>query len=277
LTGELDELARTYDATISAWMGDLAGHAWLARDDTVVHHPASTIKLPLLVALHRAADAGELDLDEEIPVRDTLRSVIQGRTYRTTQDYDQDDAVWDRLGGRATLRWLGERAIIRSSNLATNLLIDRVGVGAVNAVYDDLASPASRLARGIQDTPGGEAGLENTATARDLAAVLCAVASGTAASPAACREIEAALARCEDAAGLPAGLPRGTYVAHKPGWIDNVSHDVGIVRPATETPFVLAVMTGAPLDEAAGFRLVAEVTRACWSHRVEVGAERQPA
>jgi beta-lactamase class A len=140
-----------------------------------------------------------------------------------------------------------------------------VGVAAVNAVYDDLGSPASRLTRGIQDLPGGDAGLDNTATARDLAAVLCAVASGTAASPSACREIEAVLARCEHNDGLPAGLPRGTYVAHKPGWIENAYHDVGIVRPAGQTPFVLAVLTTAPVDEAAGFGLVAAVARACWS------------
>ena len=278
MTDELDELAHAAEATISVWLGDLAGHPWLTKNAALVHHPASTMKLPLLVALHRAGEAGELDLDEHILVRDRLPSVVPGRTYATTRDYDQDDAVWDRLGSTATLRWLGERAIVRSSNLATNLLIDRVGFEAVNAVYADFGSPASRLSRCNQELPGGEAGLENTATAGDLAAVLCAVASGTAASPAASREIESVLARCEDNDGLPAGLPSGTYVAHKPGWIEHVCHDVGIVRPRGEAPFVLAVMTEAPLDEPDGFRLVAAVATVCWSHRAERAAQhRRPA
>lgn len=270
MTERLDQLASACDATISVWMGDVAGSVWLARDDATVHHPASTVKLPLLVALHRAADAGQLDLDDEVTVRDRLPSVVPGETYVTTQDYDQDDAVWDRLGRSATLRWLGERAIIRSSNLATNLLIERVGIDAVNAVYDDLGSAASRLARGIQDTPGAKRGLDNTATACDLAAVLCGVASRTAASPNACAEIEGVLARCEDNGGLPSGLPQGTYVAHKPGWIEHVCHDVGIVRPEGEMPFVLAVLTGTPLGEAAGFRLVADVAASCWQRRREL-------
>ncbi|MBA2531051.1 MAG: serine hydrolase, partial [Nocardioidaceae bacterium] len=225
----LDELAAAQRATISVWMGGLDGAVWLSRDADAVHHPASTVKLPLLVALYRAADSGQLDLDEQIPVRDTLLSVVPGQTYQTTQDYDQDDEVWDRLGSTASLRWLGERAIIRSSNLATNLLIDRLGVDAVNTVFATFGTPASQLARGIQDAPAGDAGLDNTATAADLAAILRAVADRTAASPAACEQIEAVLARCEDNDGLPAGLPNGCYVAHKPGWIDEVCHDVGIV------------------------------------------------
>jgi len=269
----LDELAEAHRATISVWMGGLDGAVWLSRDADAVHHPASTVKLPLLVALYRAADSGGLDLDEEIPVRDTLLSVVPGQTYQTTQDYDQDDEVWDRLGSTASLRWLGDRAIIRSSNLATNLLIDRVGVEAVNAVYDDLGTPASRLARAIQDAPGADAGLDNTATAADMAAILRAVGSRTAASPAACEQIEAVLAQCEDNEGLPAGLPDGCYVAHKPGWIDEVCHDVGIVRPTGATPFVLAVMTGAPLPEAAGFGLVADAAAMCWQSRRELAEQ----
>jgi len=272
VTFELSELAASRQARISVWFGGLDGSPWLARDADLVHHPASTVKLPLFVALHRATDAGELDLDEKIAVQDRLPSVVPGRTYVTTHDYDQDDAVWDRLGSAASLRWLAERAIIRSSNLATNLLIDRVGIDAVNAVYDDLGTPTSRLARGIQDSPGGDAGLDSTATAADLAAVLRGVATRTAAASTACEQIEAVLARCEDNDGLPAGLPDGTYVAHKPGWIDHVCHDVGIVRPEHEAPFVLAVMTGAPLPEAAGFRLVADVAALCWRHRHRLAA-----
>jgi beta-lactamase class A len=155
----LDDLEHAHGATISVWMGDLAGRAWLTMNERVTHHPASTVKLPLLVAVHRAADAGRLALDDEVTVRATLPSVVAGRTYTATQDYDQDDAVWERHGRSATLRWLGERAIIRSSNLATNLLIDRVGVAAVNAVYDDLGSPASPPGRSWMPRVRRDAGL----------------------------------------------------------------------------------------------------------------------
>lgn len=263
----IEELAARHNALISVWMGSLDGRIGLSRHADVVHPAASTMKLPLLVALYRAHDEGRLDLDTEVRVRAVLPSVVEGATYETTQDYDNDDEPWSRLGGTASLRWLGRRAIVRSSNLATNLLIDAVGIAAVNAVYDNAGASASRLRRGIQDEPAGLLGLSNTATAADLAAVLLGVARGQLASTSACGEVESVLAACQHDDALAAGLPAGTYLAHKTGWIADVCHDVGIVRPRDASPFVLAVLTSAALDEDAGHRLVADVARACWAVR----------
>nr|MDQ3307369.1 class A beta-lactamase-related serine hydrolase [Actinomycetota bacterium] len=128
----LDALAAEHDAVVSVWMGGVDGVAWLARDAAHVHPAASTMKLPLLVALYRAVERAELRLDDEIEVRAVLDSVVADRTYETTQDYDNDEEPWGHLGRTATLGWLGSRAIVRSSNLATNLLIDILGLDAVN-------------------------------------------------------------------------------------------------------------------------------------------------
>ena len=263
----LDALAAEHDAVVSVWMGGLDGVAWLTREPGHVHPAASTMKLPLLVALYRAAERRELRLDDEIEVRAVLGSVVPGRTYETTQEYDNDDEPWERLGGTATLRWLGSRAIVRSSNLATNLLLDTLGLDAVNAVYDDVGAVGCRVRRGIQDLPGSEKGARNKVDADGLARVLTAVARHDVATPATCAATERVLAACEHRDGIAAGIPAGNYLAHKTGWIDDVCHDVALVRPVGERPFVLCVLTGAPLDEGAGHRLVADVARVCWSHR----------
>lgn len=270
LDDALEALAHRHEATVSVWLGGVDGRCWFGREVELVHAAASTMKVALVVAVSRAADAGVLDLDEEVVVRPTLDSRVPGLTYDITQDYDNDDQPWERVGDRVSLGWLAERAIVRSSNLATNLLIDRIGVDAVNAVYGDVGAKAARLERGIQDEPASAAGLTNQVTAADLAAVLGALARREIATPDSCERIEELLARCEHNAAAAAGLPAGTYFAHKTGWFEGVAHDVGIVRPVGEPPVVLAILTGAELDEAAADRLVADVAALCWEHRLDL-------
>jgi beta-lactamase class A len=263
----IDRLAAEHDADLSVWMGAFDGTPWLIRDAERVLPAASTMKLPLLVALHSADERGGPHLEDQVRVRAVLDSVVPGHTYETTQDYDNDDAPWERLGRQASLRWLGERAIVSSSNLATNLLLDVLGLDSVNAVYRDVGATDCAVRRGIQDSPGGEAGLSNTVTASGLAAVMLGVAGRRLASEPACEEVERVLAACEHRDAIGAALPAGTYLANKTGWIDDHTHDVALVRPSGEAPFVLVVLSHARLDDDAGHRLVADVAAACWEDR----------
>lgn len=268
----LDDLAAEHDATLSVWMGGLDGRVWLQRDADRPHPSASTLKLPLVVAVHQGAERAALSLDERLRVHDQFDSAVPGATFLTTADYDNDPQVWDALGDEVPLAWLVDRAIIRSSNLATNLLIERVGTDAVDAVYRAVGATRSALRRSIQDAPAGEAGRWNETTASDSGHVLLAVADGSLLGPDASQAVESLLARCEDDDALPAGLPAGTYVAHKPGWIDDACHDVALVRPDGEQPFVLSIFTGARLDDTAIHALVAEAARICWDARAALAS-----
>jgi beta-lactamase class A len=267
---DLQSLAEQHAAVVSVWMGGLDGTAWLTRDVDRQHPAASTMKLPLLVALHRAHARGHLHLDTEVPVVTTTASVVPDATVTVTRDYDNDDQPWHRVGGTASLRWLGERAIVRSSNLATNLLLQHVGLDAVNEVWADAGAPRSRVCRGIQDTAAGSSWPTNVVTAHDLAAVLRALAGHRLLDASRSAEVEGVLAQVEHVDGVPAGLPAGTWCAHKPGWIETVCHDAALVRPGGEPPFVLVVLTQADLDEQTGHRLVADVARVCWCSRAEL-------
>ena len=182
-------------------------------------------------------------------------------TYETTRDYDNDEQPWLRLGGTASLRWLGERSVVRSSNLAANLLLDRLGTESVNAVYERAGATGCVVRRPIQDLPASAAGLDNEVTASGLAATLRALALD---GPA---EVERTIAACEDDEMAAAGLPFGTWFAHKPGWFEGVCHDAGIVRPEDGPPFVLVVLTSSTLDDDAARRLVADTARSCWEAR----------
>jgi len=214
---ELDRLAARDGTVLSVWAGALDRTGWLTRLPDVVHQAASTLKLPLVIAAHRLAARGALDLDVPVPVSARFASVADGSAYELTPDYDNDDEPWNRLGAEVPLRWLMARAIVRSSNLATNLLLDRVGTDAVNEVYDQVAASGCRLRRGIQDIPASDAGIANTATASGLAAVVSGLLDGRLLAAAPAAEVERLLAAGEWNDAIPAGLPVGTYVAHKAG------------------------------------------------------------
>lgn len=263
----LDRLAARDGTVLSVWAGAADGTGWLTRLPNAVHLAASTLKLPLVVAAHRLAVAGRLDLDEPVRVTARFASAADGAPYDVTPDYDNDEEPWQHLGRSVPLRWLTERAIVRSSNLATNLVLERVGTDAVNDVYDRVGATTSRLRRGIQDTRADDVGIANTATASDLAAVVRGLLTGRLLTAPAAAEVERLLAASEWNDAVPAGLPPGTYVAHKSGWTEDCCHDVALVRPVDEPPFVVSIFTTTRLPEDAAHRVVAEAAAVVWRNR----------
>lgn len=273
------ELARV-PGVVSIWYGPPGGPPAYRRAADATHYAASTMKLAVLAALYRAAEAGRLGLEAEITVRNDFASAAaDAPRYACRPDYDNDAAVWARLGGEATLGWLARRMIVRSSNLATNLVLAEVGLPAAAGVWRDVGGRHSVVGRGIEDTAAADAGITNLVTAVDLAALLGALAVGAVgsgtpgplASPGSCRAMLDTLLAQERAEDLAAGLPPGTRIAHKNGWVTGVRHGAGIVFPDDASPFVLVVCTTTPLavneqdDEAC--HLVARVAAAAWRDR----------
>jgi beta-lactamase class A len=272
LTPDLDSAAKLDRGTVSVWAGPVGGPPVFTRDADIQHYAASTTKVAIMAALYRAVEEGALGLDDEVLVRNEFTSVLPtGGTFSIDLDDDSDAETIARLGSRATLASLCERMIVRSSNLATNLVLQQIlaakGPGAVNAVWRSVGATNSRTDRYIEDAPARSAGITNEVTAADLAALFSAIAQGTAASAASCEAMMRTLMAQQLRDDIPAGLPAGTPVATKNGWITGVRHGVAIVMPPGEPPFVLAVCTTTGLGEAEGAALVARVAEAAWRDR----------
>ena len=263
LTNRLDGVG----GTVSVWCGPVNGAVAFARLPDATHYAASTMKVAVLVAAYRLADAGRLDLDQPVEVHGEFRSAADGSAYQMSRDYDSDDEPWQRLGSTAPLRWLLRRMVVRSSNLATNLMLERVGFEPVAEAWRVCGATRSMTVRGIEDYRAEEHGRSNLVTAADLAATLGAIASDRAASPASCAEMLDALAANENHDNVPAGLPAGTYVAHKDGWVDGIAHDAALIRPLDAPAYLLVVCTTSPLTEDEGWALIADVARASWADR----------
>ena len=252
--------------TVSVWVGDIHGRPSYTRDELAMHYAASTMKLPLLIAAYRRHERGEIDLDAQVDVHNDFRSAADGSPF--TLEDDQDDETWELIGSTASLRRLALHSIVKSGNLATNLVLERVGLGEVaNVLVEAECTGETVVLRGIGDAVAREAGMDNFVTAHDLSLVMGGVASRSLAVEQTCVEIEEVLAKQEHRDKIPAGLPPNTYVANKTGWVDGAGHDVALVRPDGGDPFVLVVCTTLNVAEGLANELIAEVSRRIWEAR----------
>ena len=240
-------------------------------------HAASTMKLPVLIQVFRDADAGLLSLGDSLPVTRTFTSLVDGSPYDLDKADDSDSSLYLRVGGRASIRELLELMITRSSNLATNILVAQVGAPRTQATARSLGAEAITVLRGVEDGKAYAAGLNNTTTARDLGVLLAGLARHGAASLASCDSMLAILSRQEFHEGIPAGVPAGTRVAHKTGWIAGVVyHDAAIVYPRRGGRYVLVVLTGGIKADTVAYNLVADLSRIVYTASSRAGANRVP-
>lgn len=249
---ELDHLAIAlydYETTVQ-WAYD--ADRWF--------HAASTMKLGVLLGVFRQIERGELALNSEVAVRNRFTSIVEGAPFSLDLGRDADPAVYGNLGKTMTVRDLAYHMIITSSNLATNLLIELVGVESVRLALDEIGVSGLRVLRGVEDQRAFDAGLNNEATASGLLSLLRAIAEKRTYSSEASDEMLEILHDQQFRGGIPAGLPDKARVAHKTGNISTVHHDAGIVYMENREPFVLVVLTQFSPEVGRG-KAVADVSR----------------
>ena len=272
----LDPLAQRLAARIAQAPAGGVGlyYRALGRPDSILidanlrFHAASTMKVPVMILIFRDADAGLLGLGDSLAVHASFPSLVDGSPFDVDKADDSDSTLYLRVGGKASVRELLELMITRSSNLATNILIERVGAPRAQASARALGAWSIQVLRGVEDGKAYRAGLNNTTTARDLGVLLAAIAEGRAASRTSCDTMLAILGRQEFNEGIPAGAPPGTRVAHKTGWIGEVVyHDAAIVFPSRGGDYVLVVLTGGIKQDSVAHSLVADLSRMVYGAR----------
>ncbi|WP_165072771.1 serine hydrolase [Paludisphaera rhizosphaerae] len=255
-------------AVVEIALHDLeTGRAHLIRADEPIH-PASTMKVPVMLEAYRQAEAGLIKLDDQLEIKNQFASLVDGSPYTLDAADDSETTLYKRIGGKAAVRELVLLMITESSNLATNILIEKLGAVNVTNFMKKLDAGDLKVLRGVEDDKAFAAGMNNVGTARGLMTILTRLAEGTAVSKTADAAMMDVLRAQKFNDGIPAGLPKGTVVAHKTGSITNVYHDAAVVEPPGRKPFVLVVMTrGIEADHAAR-KVVAEIARAAYEEVV---------
>jgi beta-lactamase class A len=272
----IDSLRMRIGRRVAEVQGAVVGVAFhdMAKGDSLFinaddsFHAASTMKVPVMIELFRRIDAGALQLDQGILLVNQFGSIVDGSPYSLNAGDDSDSLAYTMVGSRVAVRDLIDHMITRSSNLATNALIELVGADRANATAHALGARNIRVLRGVEDNKAFQAGLNNTTSARDLATLMEAIETERAASHASCSAMREVLLRQEFNGEIPAGVPPGTKVAHKTGFITGVLHDAAIVYPAGRAPYALVVLTRGIPDEAIARRLIVDVSRMVYQHVV---------
>jgi beta-lactamase class A len=247
-------------ARISLAICDLAsGYQLLAHPD-VPFHPASTFKLGVMMEVFHQASQGEFSLDDLLPVKNAFTSIADQSGFWLSPEDDSETDLYQHIGEQLSLRELTRHMIVYSSNLATNLLIEKVEATRVTRFMQELGANDLVILRGAQDNRANSLGMNNSATARSLMQVLVRLAKRSVVSPAVSDEMIAILLKQHYNEGIPSRLPEGVSVAHKSGWNDKLYHDAAIVFPREHTPYVVVIMTSGLSETNEAPRLVAALS-----------------
>ena len=238
-----DVIADGSGARFGIWFKDLASGRTLSKNSSIVMHAASTMKTPVLLEVLRRVDAGTMKLSDELPVKNEFKSLVDGSPFSIGLE-ESDGPTMKKLGGTATLEFLVTEMIVRSSNLATNLVLSLVGPANVQTFTESLGAPTVKVRRCVEDSKAFDKGLNNETDAAGMGAVMEAAVRSPRLSAAAKAKAWEILIGQTFNEEIPAGLhpQSGAVVGHKTGSISSVQHDAAIVRLPDGREYVLVLM-----------------------------------
>ena len=229
----------------------LSGCSW-QYDGQRWFHAASTIKVAVLAAVFDAIDAGRFSPESRVHVRNRFCSAIDGEPFRVQASRDADGEVHAAIGRTMRITELARHMIGTSSNLATNLLLDVVGLDQARCALATRGVEGVDLQRGVEDDRAFEAGCSNRVTADGLVALLRAIRDPDRFSAGSVDAMTEILFDQRFAGGIGPGLPDAVRaiarIAHKTGDISSVSHDTGLVFLPGRPPYAVALLAESPGD-----------------------------
>jgi beta-lactamase class A len=239
------------DGVMGVAIEDLKTGDQFFLNENEVFAQASSIKIAVLANLYLQAQEGKLKLTDLYTVQ--------------ASDLVADSDI---MGGltpgvtRITLRDLATMMVAVSDNSATNVLIDRVGMANVNAMLDSLGLTHTRLRRKMMDLDAAMQGRENISTPREMMTLLEAIYRGKLLNKESTEDFFKMLSTNKDS-WIPRDLPADVKIANKPGSLEGVRNDSGIVF-VEGRPYVICVMTAFLTNERDGEQSISKVSLAAW-------------
>jgi beta-lactamase class A len=251
LEASIEQVDEHLDGVMGVAIEDLktGDHYFLHEDE--VFAQASSIKITVLTNLYLQAQQGKLKLTDLYTVQSSDlvpdSDIMNGLTPGVT---------------RLTLRDLATMMVAVSDNAATNVLIDRVGMDNVNAMLDTLSLSHTRLRRKMMDLEAAKQGRENISTPREMMTLLDAIYRGKVLNKESTEDFFKVLSTNKDS-WIPRDLPADLKIANKPGSLEAVRNDSGIVF-VEGRPYAICVMTGYLRNERDGEEAISKVSLDTW-------------
>jgi beta-lactamase class A len=251
LEAQIRDVDQHLDGVMGVAIEDLnTGEHFLLNEDEVFAQ-ASSIKITVLANLYLQAQQGKLKLTDLYTVQ--------------SSDLVQDSDIMNGLTPgvtRITLRDLATMMVAVSDNSATNVLIDRIGMQNVNAMLDSLSLSHTRLRRKMMDLQAAKEGRENISTPREMMTLLDAIYHGKVLNKESTADFFKMLSTNKDS-WIPRDLPADLKIANKPGSLEAVRNDSGIVF-VEGRPYVICVMTSFLRNERDGEEAISKISLDAW-------------
>src|SRR5262245_43395162 len=251
LTAEIEKVANSLDGVMGVAIKDLITGEEILINDQLTFPTGSSIKIPILIELHKQASMGKYKLSDQrwVEKKDQIggSGVIMNFGDHTSQ---------------LSLKDLAVLMIALSDNTATNMLIDQVGMANVNRTLDELGLKQIRLRRKMIDQAASARGDENTATPRDAMTLMEKLYRGQVIS----RQLSddaLKILKISKNSPIPRLLPSEVEIANKPGGIEGVACDWAVVY-VPNRPYVIAVMTN--YDREGADDAIAKVSKLAYDY-----------
>jgi beta-lactamase class A len=263
-------ISQFQDKTISVSVYDLATNQEININADVLMHPASTMKVPVMMEVFRQAREGKFSLDDKVEIYNSFKSIVDGSEFHLDIADDSEKSLYERIGEKETIRELNRLMITWSSNLATNILMDKVGTKPIDDFIKTLGIKNVNVMRLIEDVKAYRLNMNNTFSARGTTQMMKLIAEGKVISQETSDEMIQVMLGQEFNESIPALLPKDVKVAHKTGWTGEFFHDTGIVFPANRKPYAITLFTnGFPEnDESQAHSCMAKISEMIYANLI---------
>lgn len=246
---------------------DLQSGATFFFKENSVFHAASTMKTPVMAEVFAQAEAGKFRLEDEVLVYNEFTSIADGTKYSVNVADDSEQELYQQVGSGIPISELIYRMITKSSNLGTNILIDKVGASAVNQTMRNMGAKHISILRGVEDQKAFDKGMNNMVTAKDLMLLFEQIALEKLVSQQASKQMVSILMQQHLKGAIPAKLPSGVRVANKTGSITRVLNDSGIVFLPDGRKYVLILLSSG-LEPEPAMKVLSNISLYFYEHMV---------
>jgi len=204
---------------------------------------ASTIKIPVMIEAFRQVQEGSLSFEDSMTVTNQFTSLVDGSNY--TLYFRRRPYLYAerRFKKKVSVHDLVYYMITVSSNIATNLLIDKVGPERINETIREMGAMDTQVVNGVLDSVARARGQDNMTSAHDLMIILDAIVDKKVVSTEACDQMIDILLQQRHRDRIPAKLPAEAKVAHKTGTMNRLYHDAGVIFLPDGRAYILAILS----------------------------------
>jgi beta-lactamase class A len=250
---ETQQQIEGYHGVAGLYVWDLEGDYGYGIRPDGEFFTASIIKVPIMVAVYRKVDEGELSFSQQIEIKEEDWAAGAGWLQ------------WEKAGTHQTVGDLLLLMMTQSDNVAANALVRTVGgPEQVNKVARSMGAEDTLVYQKVSSERGAVPSLDNRSTPRDMVAMMRQIAQGKAASEKSCGYMIDLMHEDKLDWWLDAGLPQGVDAANKAGWLYKVYDEVGIVEDGGHR-YVIAVLTKhGSADVYEGQDLIKALSKTVW-------------